>query len=64
MDTEPLTKQQLQRCAQLLTRPGWHGEYHTGHRKCIAAAKRAEARSRDEKTLPERRARRTAQEGA
>lgn len=55
VDAERLTKQQPQRCAQLLTRPGWHGSYHTGHRKCIAAAKRAEARQRDEKTQPERR---------
>ena len=67
VDTERLTQRLARNCAQLTTRPGWHGEYHTGHRKCIAAAKRAEARRRDEKTRPERRraARRAlAREGA
>jgi hypothetical protein len=64
MTAERLTTKQMPRnCGQLLTRPGWHGEYHTGHRKCVAAAKRAEAEARDEKTRPERhRAARAAQE--
>ena len=53
--TEGLTTQHRQTCALLLTRPGWHGEYHPGHRKCVRAVKRREAMKRDEKTRLERR---------
>jgi hypothetical protein len=52
---EGLTRQQKSRCALLLTRPGWHGAYHTGHRKCVTAAKRTEAARRNELTPHERR---------
>lgn len=47
-----LTKQQAHRCAQLLTRPGWHGKYHTGHLRCVKALKRYEANERNGATTP------------
>jgi hypothetical protein len=50
-----LTRQRLDRCAQLQTRPGWHGAYHRGHRRCVRAVKFTEANLRNDRTRPERR---------
>jgi hypothetical protein len=44
-----LTQQDKANCPQLAVRPGWHGPCHEGHRRCVRAVKRREARQREKK---------------